>query len=90
MIYNDASHDILHFQIQSKTAFLKANYFHLRICLRMDINGRGFTLGRGELFKLPCLINIILLFLVDQMNTENNYYLLGLYGFIRSRYGVGV
>ena len=50
MIYNDASHDILHFQIQNKTASLKANYFHLRICLRMVINGRGFTLGRGEPF----------------------------------------
>ena len=71
MIYNDASHDILHFQIQNKTAFLKANYFHLRICLRMVINGRGFTLGRGELLPL--------LFLVYQMNTENSYYLLGLY-----------
>ena len=78
MIYNDASHDILHFQIQNKTAFLKANYFHLRICLRMVINGRGFTLGRGELLR-P------LLFLVYQMNTENSYYLLGLYG---SRHGV--
>ena len=82
MIYNDASHDILHFQIQNKTAFLKANYFHLRICLRMVINGRGFTLGRGELleFELPCLIDNILLCLVYQMNTENSYYLLGLYG----------
>ena len=48
MIYNDASHDILHFQIQNKTVLLKANYFNLRICLRMVISGRGFTLGRNK------------------------------------------
>lgn len=71
MIYNDASHDILHFQIRNNNVLLKANYFQLRICLRMVINGRGFILGR--------VIDIILLFLVYQMNTENSYYLLDLY-----------